>query len=270
MKAEEIVRELSGFRALESLSEEQLRGMAAVLRPTNYRSGSWLCRDGDEGSSCFFLLDGSLSVSKQLGDGRKVYLASLAPGQLLGQTGLVPGQKRTADVTASSDVQVLVLERRGMERGLSRGDVWATGLQYIIARHLVRQIRGALGRLEQLATQEDAESEALGRKFSDVAQPQALKMDFSSRSSSGDTGRAAAREIVRSACDEDDRDLPPLLEHQSPAEPAEVVVDDTREQLYKLLQTTEASMGSDVDYQLETVRVVVDDSPPPRHRRDRA
>ncbi len=256
MSVAEIAAELQVFSALAGLNEEQLRGLALNVQRTRYRSGSWLCREGDEGTCCYFILSGSVSISKQLGDGRKVYLSTLVSGHLFGQTGLIAGQLRTADVTATSEVEILVLERTVMDRGLARGQSWATGLQTLIASHLVRQLRGALTRLEILAGQEDASSEAEGRKRSDIVKPKGIDVDFSGprgkrptqRDSSADQNQdSSSQDTSKSTSEHDDWvPLPP-------------VADTTREELYELLQATEAGLGGTTDFELETVRVVIDE-----------
>lgn len=256
MSVDEIAKELQGFTALAALDEEQLQGLALNVQRTRYRSGSWLCREGDEGTCCYFLLSGSVSISKQLGDGRKVYLSTLVSGHLFGQTGLISGQLRTADVTATSEVEVLILERAAMNRGLDRAQSWATGLQTLIASHLVRQLRGALNRLQNLAGQEDASSEAEGRKRSDIVQPKGLDVDFSAP-------RGSRTERLKTASTRDDSGPPgdtstPASEHDDWV-PLPPVADSTREELYELLQATEAGLGGSTDFELETVRVVVDE-----------
>ena len=163
------------------------------------------------------------------------------------------------DVTAGSEVEVLVLERDRLEAACSRGISWATALQRIIASHLVRQLRTALARLESLAGQEDAESEAEGRKHSDVATPKSLNIDFSApptgrarvqrvRAVNTESGPVAGSEQAAGAEPEFEawEDLPPAI-------------DPTREELYELLQATEAGLGGGTDYQLQTVRVVIDE-----------
>jgi CRP-like cAMP-binding protein len=257
MSVAEIAAELEVFSALASLNEEQLKGLALNVQRTRYRSGSWLCREGDEGTCCYFILSGSVSISKQLGDGRKVYLSTLVSGHLFGQTGLIAGQLRTADVTATSEVEILVLERSAMNRGLDRGQPWATGLQTLIASHLVRQLRGALNRLEILAGQEDASSEAEGRKRSEIVKPKGIDVDFSGPrgkrptrpgTTAGENKGNTTKDTSEPAGDEHDDwvPLPP-------------VADTTREELYELLQATEAGLGGTTDFELETVRVVIDE-----------
>jgi len=248
----DIATELQSFSALESLSEEQLEGLALNVRSMKYRNGSWLCREGDLGTCCYFLLSGTVSVSKQLEDGRKVYLCTLIAGHLFGQTGLIPQQLRTADVTAGSDVEVLVLERERLETALRKAAGWATALQTIIASHLVRQLRSALGRLETLAGQEDAESEAEGRKHSEVAKPRTLKIEFKASSGRARPTNEESSEKELVSAPEPDGEHEPWEELPPP-------IDPTREELYELLQATEAGLGSGTDYQLQTVRVVIDE-----------
>jgi len=254
-----VAEQLQGFSALKTLSEEHLQALSGAVQETNYRSGSWLVRDGDVGTSCFFLLAGTVSVSKQLEDGRKVYLSTLIAGHLFGQTGLIPNQVRTADVTATSDVTVLVLERARLEAELDRGTGWATALQTIIASHLVRQLRNALGRLESLAGQEDAEDAATGRKHSQVAQPKSFKMDFSA----SPTSRARIPEESEPAAMAEPERQPETDSGEwdalPPPEPVAPAQDNTRKELFELLQATEAGLGTGTDYQLSTVRVVVED-----------
>ena len=257
MNIDEIADQLQEFSALSSLNENQILGLAQSVQFTRYRSGSWLCREGDEGNCAYFLLSGSVSISKQLKDGRKVYLSTLTSGHLFGQTGLIPGQSRTADVTATSEVEILVLDRTRLDAALQRRDSWASGLQTLIASHLVRQLRGALARLETLANQEDAETEAEGRKHSDVVQPTSLKVDFGAprkpRSPSPAESRSQSDTVASGPSE------PPQSDHGEWEALPPVTADNTREELYELLQATEAGLGGGTDYQLQTVRVVVDD-----------
>ncbi len=165
---------LRGFEALRDLTDADLAELAAALQHTKFRTGAQLCREGDEGDGCYFLLSGDVEVTKNLPDGRKVHLATLPAGTMFGQSGLIPGQVRTADVKAEGNVELLSLSRRALGWGLRQGEPWAVVLQATIAVDLVRQLRSALARLSALAADENPEEAASGRKRSDIVQPQAL------------------------------------------------------------------------------------------------
>jgi CRP-like cAMP-binding protein len=250
VSSKEIAQQLRCFSALSSLGDEHLTGLSQSVRLVKFRSGSWLCREGDIGTCCYFLLQGTVSVSKQLADGRKVYLSTLIAGHLFGQTGLIPKQVRTADVTATSAVEVLILERDQLESAISRGMNWGTSLQRLIASHLVRQLRTALARLEALAGRDDAEAEAEGRKHSEVAKPQSLGIDFTAPRVPRVRYEMAQPEEGEASTAESDEweELPPVPTTPTP-----------RDELFELLQATEAGLGGSTDFQLQTVRVVLDE-----------
>jgi len=252
VSSNEITKQLRNFSALSSLDDEHLTGLAQSVQFVKYRSGSWLCREGDIGSCCYFLLKGTVSVSKQLADGRKVYLSTLIAGHLFGQTGLIPNQVRTADVTATSAVEVLILERDQLESAIRRGMNWGTSLQRLIASHLVRQLRTALARLEALAGRDDAESEAEGRKHSEVVQPKSLGIDIKAP-------RTPRVRFERAESDEATPSTPGAAESDEWEDLPPVPTVTPRDELFELLQATEAGLGGSTDFQLQTVRVVLDE-----------
>lgn len=169
---------LAGFDALSSLDESDLRMMAPVLDGAQFKAGALICREGDSGDCCYFLLEGSVAVSKVLPDGRRVRLAVLNDNTLFGQAGLVPDQVRTADVKAESEVVMAMLSRRSLNWALKQKQDWAVAVQAIVAINLVRQLRSALDRLEGLAGEEDPTAQIEGRKRSEIQKPQSLDVNF--------------------------------------------------------------------------------------------
>lgn len=169
---------LDRFDSLEGLGPEGRAEMAPLLQATRYRAGAQICREGDVGEGCYLLVEGEVMVTKALPDGRRVKLATLGPGTLFGQAGLVEGQQRTADVKAVGNVEILALQRRTLLWALGRGAAWAVAMQAIVAVNLVRQLRTALDRLGELAAAEDVTEEISGTKRSDVKTPQRVNASF--------------------------------------------------------------------------------------------
>ncbi len=172
---------LRAFTALSDLGGDDLLQMAEYLQYTKFRAGAQLCREGDEGDGCYFLATGSVAVTKNLPDGRRVHLATLPEGTLFGQSGLVPGQRRTADVKAEGNVEVLILTRRQLEWGLRQKHGWAVVVQTVVAVALVRQLRSALDRLESLAADENAADAAKGKTRASIPKPQSIDVKISKR-----------------------------------------------------------------------------------------
>lgn len=172
---------LRAFEPLRAMSPPDLLQMAAHLDRTLFRAGAQICREGDEGDGCYLLASGSVSVTKNLPDGRRVHLATLPQGTLFGQSGLVPGQRRTADVRAETNVEVLSLSRRRLEWGLRQREPWAGVVQETVAVALVRQLRSALDRMEALAADENAGDAAVGRSRKSIPTPTAVDFRMARR-----------------------------------------------------------------------------------------
>ena len=148
---------LDSFAALEHLTAEDRRQLALSLEGRTLKSGAKVCRQGEEADIFFLLVSGKADVSTRLPDGRRVHLGTLEAGAIFGQSGLVAGQERTADVVAGADVELLTLSRYRLERALKDGAPWAIKILHTVAAHLVRQVRASLERLESLDRAEGAD-----------------------------------------------------------------------------------------------------------------
>ncbi len=230
---------LEQFAALEPLGESERLSMAPLLTSTRYRAGSQICREGDEGDSCFLLSEGSVEVIKNLPDGRRVKLATLPAGTLFGQAGLVPGQVRTADVRAEGNVTILSLSQATLNWALDRGEGWAVAIQAIVAVNLVQQLRSALNRLGELASAEDITAEVTGTKRADARKAVSLNADFSD-----------ARKKARQAADAADDGGFDFSDDEPITAPAAG--------LFEMLRATEASLAS-AGFDADNVEFVFDE-----------
>lgn len=71
-------------------------------------SGTVLIEQGRSGGEVFIIVDGTVSVSR---DGDE--LATLGPGEVVGEVAVLDRGRRTATVTAETPVEVLVFDPRG-------------------------------------------------------------------------------------------------------------------------------------------------------------
>lgn len=208
------------FDELAHLHDRELGLLAKRLRKISYRAGTHICREGDEGDSCYLLIEGTVQVSKDLPDGRRVRLASLQPNVMIGQTGLVSGQKQTANVLAVTNVELLCLHREPYLWALEQGSPWALSFLQLVGVNLVRQIRTAMERLDTLAAAEDVTAELEGKSRQTGQKKQYMNLTGYTPSS-GEHSTDSSEEVY------------------SPQE--EVKADPN---LLSLLQSTERSLGS--------------------------
>ena len=88
-------------------SKAELRELAKSADELDLREGTILTREGRPGREFFVLIDGTVQVTQK---GKKV--AELKGGDWLGEIALLTDKPRTATVTASSPVDVLVITDR--------------------------------------------------------------------------------------------------------------------------------------------------------------
>ncbi len=238
---------LTSFDTLAPLGDSGLRAMAPLLDQNTYRAGSQICREGDAGEACYMLAEGTVDVIKNLPDGRRVKLATLPPGTLFGQAGLVPGQLRTAEVKANGNVTILSLNRARLDWSLRRGEDWAIAMQAIIAVNLVKQLRTALSRLGELAESVDPRSQVTGTRRRDAKRPIALNPSFSRVKA-----RAKIREERARAAEAADEAMP-----DQPDEVVSAVPSDAP--LLELLRATESSLAS-AGWDTDNIEFVIDDT----------
>jgi CRP-like cAMP-binding protein len=88
-------------------SKSELRELAKSADELDVREGTVLTREGRSGREFFVLISGTARVTKS---GRKV--ADLGPGDWLGEIALLTDSPRTATVTATSPIDLLVITDR--------------------------------------------------------------------------------------------------------------------------------------------------------------
>lgn len=88
-------------------SKAELRTLAKSADEIDLREGTVMTREGRPGREFFVLIEGTARVSR---NGRK--LAELKGGDWFGEIALITNRPRTATVTATSAVDVLVITDR--------------------------------------------------------------------------------------------------------------------------------------------------------------
>jgi CRP-like cAMP-binding protein len=97
-------------------SKRELTEIASLADEIDLREGKVLIREGRRGQEFFVLLDGAVDVTKA--DER---INQLGPGDFFGEIALIaPSAVRTATVTASTDVEALVVTAQNFRRLIQR------------------------------------------------------------------------------------------------------------------------------------------------------
>ena len=96
-------------------SKRELGQVAAMTVPAEIKSGAVLTRQGASGGLAYVIASGRAEVNR---DGTT--LAMLGPGDVVGELSLIDGEPRSATVTARTDLAVLEIDGRDLQRLLKK------------------------------------------------------------------------------------------------------------------------------------------------------
>lgn len=89
-----------------------LERISAYIKRRSLPKGSTIFEKGDDGVGLIGVVSGSVKISVTSADGRDIVLNIIRPGEVFGEIALLDGRARTANATAMSDCELIVIERR--------------------------------------------------------------------------------------------------------------------------------------------------------------
>jgi CRP/FNR family transcriptional regulator/CRP/FNR family cyclic AMP-dependent transcriptional regulator len=114
-------------------TDEELRRIADISKVVETPAGTVLTEVGTPGDSFFFVIDGRVSVETQVGVGDP-----LRPGDFFGEMSLLDGEPRSATITATTDVRLLVVERLHFSRLLNEAPDLVRRILVVLSRRVRR------------------------------------------------------------------------------------------------------------------------------------
>jgi CRP-like cAMP-binding protein len=111
----EVVEHFRGVPLFASLSTKGLRALVTAATEVDVRAGRTIVREGQGDRDLYVILRGEAAVTK---GGQR--LATLTVGDFFGEFALLSPQPRSATVTASTDMRLMVLSPREMREVIGR------------------------------------------------------------------------------------------------------------------------------------------------------
>ncbi len=142
----EVLRRQEWLKALEP---DDLAAVARYCKPRSWKASTIIFQRDDDGHEVILVCSGRIRLSVSSADGRELSLRYAGPGAWLGEIAVLCGTKRTADATASTDVEALIVSRRDLDKLMDE----RPSIAKAIARHLCDLLRATTGRLEAVVFQ---------------------------------------------------------------------------------------------------------------------
>jgi CRP-like cAMP-binding protein len=160
---------LQSLPALQNFAATDLDLLATVAPTKQFAVGSYLCEQGKPGFCAFLLLQGEVEVLRTAA-GRTYSVATLGPGEMVGQLALVDGSPRAASVVVRKDVTAMLLMRDTFEKLLQAASPLALRFQRQVAVAGIRQLRRTTERLGQVMVELERDQAATDAERQRAAQ----------------------------------------------------------------------------------------------------
>jgi CRP-like cAMP-binding protein len=105
----DLLRNHSLFGQLPAAAVEHL---GSYMKRRTLPRGSQIFAKGEPGTGLMGVLTGTVKISVPSVDGRDIVLNMIHEGEIFGEIALLDGRPRTADATAMTDCELMVIERR--------------------------------------------------------------------------------------------------------------------------------------------------------------
>ena len=106
------IKLLQSVELFWDLKDEELGYISEKMVARKYDPGNFIFLEESDGEQCFFVVKGSVKVTRLSKDGREVILAMLNEGDFFGEMSLLDGKSRSANVIALEKTEVLTLNRK--------------------------------------------------------------------------------------------------------------------------------------------------------------
>ena len=130
---------------LSGLEPAELERIAQVAIPRSFPKGARIFHEGDRSDACYVIRAGEVRVTREHPDGRAIALATLGPGELVGELAMLDGGVRSASVETLSEVDMLAIAATDM-RGLLERNAQITAKLVIALTRRLRETNERISR----------------------------------------------------------------------------------------------------------------------------
>lgn len=140
----ELIRRVPLF---STLTQSQAESVADAVVKRRFKRGECIVEQGKKSNMLAIVLTGRARVVTADSRGREVILATMNPGDYVGEMSLIDNQPHSATVRAEVQTDVLILGRVEFARCLPEN----TSMAYAVMKGLVQRLRHADRKIESLA-----------------------------------------------------------------------------------------------------------------------
>jgi len=124
----ELQRKWFDFPLFAGISRSQLGWLMEIGRSMSAARHDWVFRKGEASSCLFILLSGHVKLSIPTERGQEKVVEFLSPGDVFGESALLPGHAMILDAQALEDCELLAFEAQDVQAAIARVPTFAQQL----------------------------------------------------------------------------------------------------------------------------------------------
>ena len=151
------------------LDEETITEISQHVAFTTYPAHSQLCKEGHLEQVFYIIVDGTVDVTKTRSvDGKSILLQRKEPGDFFGEMGLMTESPRTADVYASTNVELLEMTKQQFLNLIQKYPQFAIDINKVIEQYRNNHRRIEKQRITVFASYSRRNQELIARIVGDL------------------------------------------------------------------------------------------------------
>lgn len=125
------------FRAMPTLTHQQMLHVTKELVPMTFEPGQVIMRESDPGDHFYIVTEGEVEIALKRPDGVDVVVTRLGPGKYFGEIELMQDRSAVATVrAAASGVKVAALDHADFDALLAESEQTRNAMEYNASKHL--------------------------------------------------------------------------------------------------------------------------------------
>ncbi|MGH9456367.1 MAG: cyclic nucleotide-binding domain-containing protein [Thermoanaerobaculia bacterium] len=133
----------------EVLSPEERDAIVREMEHEEHADGDIVITEGEEGSSLYVIVSGTVKVYTRGPRGENVLLAVLGQGDFFGEVSVLTGKRRTATITAATRTELLRLDKERLDGIIERFPRVRAVLEEFYERRASHTVEAMIERMKQ-------------------------------------------------------------------------------------------------------------------------
>lgn len=146
-RQDDVIAVLADCPLFQGSSADGLQALGAIATPVNWPPGTLIFQQGDASEFLAIVQSGRVRLSITTAGGRELILRNATRGAVIGEMGVLDHEPRSADATAVTASQGIVIHRKPFEREMERHPQLAA----TVIRYLTTRLRETTFQLESVA-----------------------------------------------------------------------------------------------------------------------